>query len=52
MDPNVMITIAFGFEVFLFALAAAFYVAHEVRKGHAGAGADDEAVAERNRRAQ
>lgn len=31
MDPDVMITIAFGFEVFLFAVAAAFYVAHEVR---------------------
>ena len=31
MDPDVMITIAFGFEVFLFAVAAAIYVAHEAR---------------------
>jgi hypothetical protein len=45
MDPDVFITIAFGFEVFLFAVAAAFYVAHEARKAHAG-----EAVAERDRR--
>ena len=32
MDADVMITIAFCVEVFLFGLAAALFVAHEVRK--------------------
>jgi hypothetical protein len=50
MDPDVMITIAFGFEVFLFALVAAFYVAHEARKAHAGAEAVARATDQLNRR--
>jgi hypothetical protein len=32
MDADVMITMAFSFEVFLFALAAGPYIVHEVRK--------------------
>jgi hypothetical protein len=32
LDPDVMITIAFGLEVFLLGLLAAVYVMHEVRK--------------------
>jgi hypothetical protein len=32
MDADVMITIAFCLEVLLFGLAAALFVAHEVRK--------------------
>jgi hypothetical protein len=32
MDADVMITIAFCVEVFLFGLAGALFVAHEVRK--------------------
>jgi hypothetical protein len=32
MDADVMITIAFCLEVFLFALAGGLFVAHEVRK--------------------
>jgi hypothetical protein len=38
MDPDVMITIAFCLEVFLFALAGGLFVAHEVRKDRAEAG--------------
>jgi hypothetical protein len=32
MDADVMITIAFCVEVFLFGLAAVLFVAHEIRK--------------------
>jgi len=35
MDPDLAITIGFAAEVLLFALAFAFYVAHEVHKSHA-----------------
>jgi hypothetical protein len=38
MDADVMITIAFCLEVFLFALAGGLFVAHEVRKNRAEAG--------------
>jgi hypothetical protein len=37
MDADVMITIAFCLEVFLFALAWGLLVAHEVRKSRSGA---------------
>ena len=37
MDADVMITIAFCLEVFLFALAGALFVAHEVRKSRSQA---------------
>jgi len=37
MDPDVMITIAFCLEVFLFALAGGLFVAHEVRKSRSEA---------------
>jgi hypothetical protein len=37
MDADVMITIAFCLEVFLFALAGGLFVAHEVRKSRSRA---------------
>ena len=37
MDADVMITIAFCLEVFLFALAGGLLVAHEIRKSRSGA---------------
>ena len=37
MDADVMITIAFCLEVFLFALAGGLFVAHEVRKSRSEA---------------
>jgi hypothetical protein len=37
MDADVMITIAFGLEVFLCALAGGLLVAHEVRKSRSEA---------------
>jgi hypothetical protein len=37
MDADVMITMAFSFEVFLFALAAGPYIVHEVRKSRSEA---------------
>ena len=37
MDPDVMITIAFCLEVFLFALAGGLFVAHEIRKSRSEA---------------
>ncbi len=40
MDADVMITIAFCFEVFLFALAAGLFVAHEARKSRSEAAAE------------
>jgi hypothetical protein len=40
MDADAMITIAFCFEVFLFALAAGLFGAHEVRKGASRATAE------------
>jgi hypothetical protein len=40
MDADVMITVAFCLEVFLFAFAAALFVAHEVRKIRLQATAD------------
>jgi hypothetical protein len=40
MDADVMITIAFCLEVFLFGLAGALFVAHEVRKSRLQATAD------------
>jgi hypothetical protein len=40
MDPDVMITIAFSLEVFLFALATGLFVAHEARKTRAEAAAE------------
>jgi hypothetical protein len=40
MDADVMITIAFCLEVFLFALAAGLFVAHEVRKSRSEAAAE------------
>jgi hypothetical protein len=40
MDADVMITIALCLEVFLFGLAGALFVAHEVRKGRSQATAD------------
>jgi hypothetical protein len=40
MDADVMITIAFCLEVFLFGLAGALFVAHEVRKSRSQATAD------------
>jgi hypothetical protein len=38
MDADVMITIAFCLEVFLFGLAAAIFIAREARKGGAEVG--------------
>jgi hypothetical protein len=38
MDADVMITVAFCLEVFLFGLAAAVFIAREVRTGRAEAG--------------
>jgi hypothetical protein len=35
MDPDLAITIGFVCEVLLFALAFAFYVAHEAHEDHA-----------------
>jgi hypothetical protein len=40
MDADVMITIAFCLEVFLFALAGGLFVAHEVRKSRSEAAAE------------
>jgi hypothetical protein len=40
MDADVMITIAFCFEVFLFALAGGLFVAHKVRKSRSEAAAE------------
>lgn len=40
MDADVMLTIAFCFEVFLFALAAGLFVAHEARKSRSEAAAE------------
>jgi hypothetical protein len=40
MDADVMITIAFCLEVFLFALAGALFVAREVRKSRSKATAE------------
>lgn len=37
MDADVMITMVFSFEVFLFALAAGPYIVHEVRKSRSEA---------------
>ena len=37
MDADVMITIAFCLEVFLFALAGGLFVAHEVRRSRSRA---------------
>jgi hypothetical protein len=38
MDADVMITVAFCLEVFLFGLAAAVFIAREARTGGAEAG--------------
>ena len=35
MDPDLAITISFVFEVVLFALVFAFYLAHEAHNAHA-----------------
>jgi hypothetical protein len=40
MDPDLMITIAFCLEVFLFALAVGLLVGHEVRKSRSQATAE------------
>jgi hypothetical protein len=40
MDADVMITIAFCLEVFLFALVGGLFVAHEVRKSRSEAAAE------------
>jgi hypothetical protein len=40
MDADVMITIAFCLEVFLFALAGGLFVTREIRKGRSQAGAE------------
>jgi hypothetical protein len=40
MDADVMITIAFCLEVYLFALAGGLFVAHEVRKSRSQATAE------------
>jgi hypothetical protein len=41
MDADVMITIAFCLEVFLFAFAGGLFVAHEVRKSRSEAAAEE-----------
>jgi hypothetical protein len=41
MDADVMITIAFCLEVFLFALAGGLFVAHEVRKSRSEAAVEN-----------
>lgn len=41
MDADVMITIAFCLEVFLFALAVGLFVAHEARENRSEAAAEN-----------
>lgn len=48
MDPDLMITIAFGLEVFLFGLLAAVYVTREVRKARTEARRGDRPAADRS----
>ena len=41
MDADVMITVAFGLEVFLFALGASVFIVREARKARAEAAAEN-----------
>ena len=52
MDADVMITVAFGLEVLLFALAGGLFVTHEFRKSRSeAAAAAGQLVTARERRA-
>ena len=41
MDADVLITIVFCLEIFVFGLATALFVAHEARKSRSNAAAED-----------
>ena len=49
MDADVMITIAFCLEVFLFALAGGLFVAHEVSKSRSRAAVETRSASGRGR---